>query len=107
MDEQLEGLRALDAFAPALHTKVAGRLEALSGRSNVEGMPHELQGRALLVSGHHGFTRVGGDGRIICDSCHGSDRRPLEAVLLPSTELVRSEDWADEATSSSSSAEEV
>eukprot|EP00747_Dinoflagellata_sp_TGD_P210216 gnl/TRDRNA2_/TRDRNA2_83515_c0_seq2.p1 gnl/TRDRNA2_/TRDRNA2_83515_c0~~gnl/TRDRNA2_/TRDRNA2_83515_c0_seq2.p1 ORF type:complete len:331 (+),score=40.63 gnl/TRDRNA2_/TRDRNA2_83515_c0_seq2:288-1280(+) len=103
VEEQLQALRALDPFAPAIQREDLSRVEALSGRRNVQGMPRELRGRALLVSGHHGFTRISSDGRIICDTCGGNDRLPLEAVILPAAERIKSEeDSPDEDTSSTS-----
>ena len=54
-------------------------------------MPEELAGRAVLVSGHHGYRSVDGD-RVIMDGSGGRPQRPLEAIVLPSKEVVSSDD---------------
>lgn len=91
LEEQLAGLHARNLEARALQVGGYGRFEALSGRKEVERMHPELAGRALLVSGHHGFTKQSGD-RLIVDTSggrHGEDN-PIEAVILPARKLVSS-----------------
>lgn len=58
-----------------------GRLEAFSGRLEVEPMHPDLAGKAVLISGHHGWQSVQGD-RIICDASGGKTDKPLEAIVL-------------------------
>ena len=90
LQPQLKGLRSKDIACPALQTKW-GRFEALSGRREVEAMHPELAGRAMLVSGHHGFTRLQGD-RVIMDTSGGrvGDEWPVEAIILPARTVVSS-----------------
>lgn len=95
-DEQLAALRARDLAAPALHDRGdKGRNPAFCGRTDVLPLPPELQGRAMLVSGHHGFADLahGHADRIVCDRSGGTpkDDRPLEAVLLPDRTVVGSD----------------
>ena len=54
-------------------------------------MHPELAGRAMLVSGHHGFTRLQGD-RVIMDTSGGrvGDEWPVEAIILPARTVVGS-----------------
>jgi hypothetical protein len=54
-------------------------------------MHPELEGSALLVSGHHGFTAQSGD-RLIIDTSGGKhgDHNPIEAIILPTRKLVSS-----------------
>ena len=54
-------------------------------------MHPELEGEAILVSGHHGFTHRSGN-RLIVDTSggKGGDHNPIEAVILPSRKLVSS-----------------
>lgn len=95
---QLEALKARDLSHAALFENGdPGRIAAFSGRDNCEGdnvlgMHPELEGKALLVSGHHGYFHVTGD-RIINDRSGGIVRpgRPLEAMILSSRTVVRSE----------------
>lgn len=87
---QLGPLRERNFTSLALQPRELGKIESLSGRRRVQDIPRELQGQMLIVSGHHGFTRISDDDRIICDTCAGQDSRVLEAVLLPSKEIVGS-----------------
>ena len=72
-----------------------GRNPAFCGRTDVLPLPPELQGRAMLVSGHHGFADLahGHADRIVCDRSGGTPKedRPLEAVLLPERTVVGSD----------------
>ena len=54
-------------------------------------MHPDLEGSALLVSGHHHKVEVRG-GRIILDNAGGEPtcRSPLQAMVFPSRELVSS-----------------
>jgi len=81
---QLAALASRDLAAPALFEKGdRGRFFAFSGRRNVEAMHPELEGAALLVSGHHG-SRSARRGRVICDRSGGTPGpgAPLEAVVF-------------------------
>jgi hypothetical protein len=69
------------AYSYASQVASWGRLEALSGRAEVEAMHPELEGRAVLVSGHHGWLSLEGD-RLICDSSGGYAHKPLEAIIF-------------------------
>ena len=72
---QLAALRARDLSAGCLFANGdSGRLAAMCERRGVEPMPPELAGRALLISGHHGFDRVEAD-RIIIDASGGRGRQ--------------------------------
>ena len=51
-DEQIAALKARDIAARSIQKGEFGRLEAFSGRHNVELTPTDLKGRALLISGH-------------------------------------------------------
>lgn len=90
---QLAALRARSGDAQELQQSEFGRFDALSGRGAVEPMHPELDGRAILVSGHHGFRKCTGD-RFIVDSCAGEAGRPLEALVFPERLLVSSSDRA-------------
>lgn len=106
VNPQLEALAARDLSASCLHSRVGssqdfarsdgtpdqGRLAALCDRASAEPMHPELFGRAVLISGHHGFTRLDGD-RIILDASGGrpADGRPLEAILLPNRIVMGSD----------------
>ena len=90
-EPQLAALRHRDAAAPQLQVKDYGRFEALSGRSEVKKMHPELQGKALLVSGHHGSTRIKED-RCIVDTCAGRNQLDLEGLILPEKELISSKE---------------
>lgn len=91
LDEQLAALHNKMLDAPALQVGGYGRFEAFSGRGEVEQMHPELEGKALLISGHHGFTSQQAD-RLIVDTSGGrcGDEHPIEAVVLPSRRLVSS-----------------
>ena len=91
---QLERLHARDLGAAVLHEDGdSGRLSALSGRHGVLPLPAELQGKAILVSGHHGFADLshGHPDRIVMDRSGGVPGRPLEAVLLPERTIIGSD----------------
>ena len=89
LEEQLAGLHAKNLEARALQVGDYGRFEAFAGREEVQRMHPELAGRALLVSGHHGYTHQSGD-RLIVDTSGGKYGKPIEAVVLPCRELVSS-----------------
>ena len=61
-------------------------------------MPPELQGHAVLVSGHHGMVSVEGD-RIIMDKSAGSvtSARPLQCIILPENVIVGSDGEVEQA----------
>ena len=111
---QLDALRRRDCVADTLQRGEYGRFQVLSGRGGVAAMHPELAGRGhtLLVSGHHS-TRWSVDGygggrkaylrsfaistevdamhgeRIILDVAGGKcGGLPLEAIILPSREVV-------------------
>ena len=81
LQPQMDALERRDASSPALQVQNWGRIEAFSGRREVESMHPELRGLALLVSGHHGWLSVEGD-RIICDTSGGYAHRALEAIVF-------------------------
>jgi hypothetical protein len=94
---QLEGLRRRDFRNPNIHdkrVKEGDRLPAFSSRSSVFGMPNDLIGQAILVSGHHGrFFRGEKDcdrERWIIDASAGqpSNQTPIQALVLPDRILV-------------------
>jgi len=90
---QLERLHARDLTSATLHERGdPSRFAALSGRQGVLPMPDELAGKALLVSGHHGFVDLahGHPDRVIVDRSGGVPGRPLEAVVLPERATVSS-----------------
>lgn len=90
---QLEALHARDLTATVLHDKQdAGRLAAFSGRGEVLPLHPELEGRGLLVSGHHGESLLR-RGRAIIDASGGTvlPGRPLQALVLPEWRLVEVE----------------
>ena len=58
---QMDALRRRDAAAKVIQENEIGRFEALSGRKEVERMHPDLDGLALLVSGHHGKVSIHGD----------------------------------------------
>lgn len=105
-ERQLAALKARDFTDPALHTagegggsgcagRDPGRLEPLSGRHAVRAQhPDFAGGQCLLVSGHHHTVALEGDDgcRLVVDKCGGEPgpRAPLQALLLPSRELVSS-----------------
>jgi len=84
---QLEALHARDLSLAVLHEDGnPGRIEAFSGRYNLLQMHPELEGQALLISGHHGVFSIQGD-RIINDRSRGTGG-VLEAILLPSRRVI-------------------
>ena len=91
LEEQLAALHSKRLDAEALQVGGYGRFEAFSGRREVEQMHPELEGKALLVSGHHGFTRQNAD-RWIVDTSGGKpgNQYPIEAVVFPSRHLISS-----------------
>ena len=60
-------------------------MASLSGREDTRDMHSDLEGKAFLVSGHHGYTDIDTNGRIIVDKSGGkpSDIKPIEAIILP------------------------
>lgn len=92
--EQLASLSARDLSAAVLYEHAdPSRLAPLVGRQNVLPMPPELYGKALLISGHHGFADLahGHPDRIVMDRNGGRPGRPLEAVVLPERIVVSSD----------------
>ena len=90
---QLAALKARDLSSSCLHAGAdSGRLVPLSERRAVEPMHPELAGRALLLSGHHGFASLEGD-RIILDASGGlpAAGRPIQACILPARTIVGSD----------------
>jgi len=88
--DQLQALRGRDLTRKVLYDGI-DRIASLSDRRTVEALPDELDGKAILVSGHHGKRQVTGD-RILCDRSGGKHDSPLEALHLPSREFVSSDD---------------
>eukprot|EP00656_Telonema_subtile_P002018 TRINITY_DN10879_c0_g1_i3.p1 TRINITY_DN10879_c0_g1~~TRINITY_DN10879_c0_g1_i3.p1 ORF type:complete len:259 (+),score=33.17 TRINITY_DN10879_c0_g1_i3:114-890(+) len=86
MLEQLEALRRRDLCAEVLWDE-AGECCSFSGRCGVLGMPGELAGGVLLVSGHHGMTMVEGD-RVVVDYGEGKPYLPMEALAVSYTHLT-------------------
>lgn len=84
---QLRALRARRIDALEVQPKEFGRLSPLSERHAVSGMHPEIEGHALLVSGHHGIRKLKGD-RLIIDQSGGKPGRSLEAVILPQRQIV-------------------
>jgi hypothetical protein len=91
---QLDALARRDLFAEVLLKRGSkGRFAVFSERGAVTPMHPGLAGRAVLVSGHHGYTTANADrSRIICDTSGGmpSEGSPIHAVLLPDNVLVGS-----------------
>ena len=102
VDAQMRALRRRDLADPVLYQPddqlIRERLTFCTEREKVWGMPPELEGRAVLVSGHHGMSFVEGD-RIILDRCGGQPKafaapwdaacfHPLEALILPERTVV-------------------
>ena len=82
---QIEQLLARDYNAPALVSeKDASRSTAFHARDPVKPMHPELEGKAILVSGHHSTFYNSGD-RYIIDASGGtpSAAKPLQALILP------------------------
>lgn len=89
---QIEGLKARDPSNAILYEKGdPGRFLAMSGRTNAFPMHPDLEGKAVLVSGHHGVFHIAGD-RIINDLSGGCPGpvTPLTAILLPSRKVLTS-----------------
>ena len=89
---QMASLRARDLGACELHERTKDRIAALVGRRNVLPMHPELEGRALLISGHHGVHFISGD-RIVLDESGGTPSGPpraraLQAIILPERSVV-------------------
>lgn len=82
---QLDGLARRDLSCKALFEKGdCGRFAVFSGRGNVLRMHPKLEGKAVLVSGHHGVVSVRKD-RVIMDRSGGRPHpkdSPLEAIVL-------------------------
>ena len=120
LEDQLLALRSRDWRAEALQPEEFGRLLAFSARKAVLKQHPDLVGRALTVSGHHG-KRWSGDGadatpapgeetpttemvgeRIVLDVSGGrAGGLPLEAIVLPTREVI-SVQLADDAAAPSS-----
>jgi hypothetical protein len=94
LEPQLQALEARDLSASCLHDKGtdSGRLIPLCNRQSVEPIHPQLAGRALLVSGHHGFSKLDDD-RIILDASGGvpGPGRPIQAIVLPARTVIGSE----------------
>merc|ERR1711879_941429 len=86
-EPQLEALRARRMDAPEVQPEEFGRVSAFSGRSKVSGMHPDLEGQAILVSGHHGCRRLQGD-RLIIDQSGGNHGMALEAIVLPERLII-------------------
>lgn len=90
---QLAALQRRDPFDPdVLKPGCAGRIMAFSERNFCVPMHPDLDGNALLISGHHGFTKVTG-GRFIIDASGGNpdtDAKTIDAVVLPDRTLYDS-----------------
>ena len=80
---QMDALRRRDAAAKVIQENEIGRFEALSGRKEVERMHPDLDGLALLVSGHHGKVSIHGD-RFIVDHSGGNvgEKWHVEAAVF-------------------------
>lgn len=93
LEPQLRALRARDLSASCLHDKGtdSGRLVPLCSRQSVEPIHPQLAGRSLLISGHHGLSRIDGD-RIILDASGGvpGPGRPIQAIVLPERTVLAS-----------------
>ncbi|XP_076939781.1 tyrosine-protein phosphatase RLPH2-like [Bidens hawaiensis] len=84
VEEQIKYLKAKD-------TRIS-KVEPLSGRKNVWGIPEVLRKtRTILVSGHHGKLHVDGL-RLIIDEGGGLEQNPVAAIVLPSKTIVRDTD---------------
>ena len=116
LEPQLEALKARDVAAPVLQTQYLGYIDAFSAKLKVMPQHPELKGKAVLVSGHHA-TRFSTDGtdedaccepglaykvpvfaerdamngeRLITDFSGGWENKELEALVLPSREVIGS-----------------
>ena len=93
-EEQLIALRNRDLLSSAILTEGdPTRIAPLSNRSDVSKMHADLEGRAILVSGHHGYLHEDGD-RYIIDLSGGipTKDRPLCALILPDRKIIGSSD---------------
>ena len=52
-------------------------------------MPEQLEGKAIMVSGHFGVRYIDGD-RIINDRSGGNSEKPIEAFILPERTIIKS-----------------
>ena len=87
---QIDALKARDLTSPMLHERGdLGRIAPFSGRNGVLPMHPDLEGKAVLVSGHHGYNAISGD-RIVLDLSGGvpSLQRPLQAIVLPERTIL-------------------
>ena len=93
---QLKALHAKNLFDSSIHPKndkFLGRFEPFHGRESMLPIPPDLKGKAILVSGHHGFTYVKGD-RYVIDVSGGVPcaHTPIQALILPERVVVSSGD---------------
>lgn len=87
---QLAALKRRDLAAACLHDeRDVGYIAHFSARRKVRDMPESLIDSAVLVSGHHGMTRVT-DPRFIVDASGGnpSEHRPIQALVLPDKVII-------------------
>jgi len=88
---QIDSLVNRDLAADVLfeQAEYKARVVPFVGRGDVWKMHPDLDGKALLVSGHHGCYHAEGD-RIICDKSGGnaSSWRPLEAIIFPERKVI-------------------
>ncbi|KAG7624654.1 putative calcineurin-like phosphoesterase domain, ApaH type [Arabidopsis thaliana] len=84
VEEQLKLLRDKDTSIP--------RIQPLTGRKTVWGIPQELDDKkTIVVSGHHGKLHIDGL-RLIIDEGGGYTDTPLAAIVLPSKKIIRDTD---------------
>ena len=91
---QIAQLLAREYDAPALYSKWdASRWVAFHEREIAEPMHPELDGKAILVSGHHSKYYNLGD-RYIIDASGGrpSASQPLQALVLPERSIIKHTD---------------
>ena len=92
-ESQLSALRKRELFDSAVHEPDAPwRLAPFSNRKEVLAPHPDLKGKALIISGHHGFTDLSSPDRVILDASGGrpSKLRPLQALVLPERKIVDS-----------------
>jgi hypothetical protein len=90
VEAQVAALKGRDLGAAVLFEEGdPSRVAALHGRGAVIGMPPALEGKAVVVSGHHGCSRRRGD-RFVIDASGGrpTDGEPLQALVLPQRVIV-------------------
>ena len=89
---QLDALHTRDVSQGILQQSF-GRIDAFHGRWDVEKPHPDLEDKALVISGHHGFKHIEPN-RIIMDNSGGSPapRATLDAIILPEREVVTSLD---------------